>query len=154
MADFVFNIAAGKVAEYAARVLADDPVNSALVIIPINANAVTDATLKDLDTFAAIEATAANEATGSGWARTTVTNPTVTTDDTNDRQEVDIPDTVLTAVSSATAATDVIVCYDADTTAGTDANLVPLVCLDAAVTPNGGDITFQYNVAGIFRAST
>lgn len=156
MADFTYNIAKGKVAEYAARVNANDPANSALVIVAINANAVTDATLIDVDTLAAVLATAANEVTNTGYARITLTDAssiTVTVDDTNDRVDVDIPDQTFTAVAAGDAWTDLIVCYDPDTTAGTDADLVPLTQHDFAVTPDGSDITAQIATGGFYRAS-
>jgi hypothetical protein len=54
MADFVFNIAKGRVAELYNRVDSNDAANSVLVVIPVDVAAVTDATIKDLDTFAAI----------------------------------------------------------------------------------------------------
>jgi hypothetical protein len=46
-----------------------------------------------------------------------------------------------------------VICYDPDTGAGTDADLVPLVALDFAVTPDGSDITAQINSSGFFGAS-
>lgn len=157
MADFVFNIAKGKVAEYAARVNANDPTNSALIVVAINTTA-TDATLRDLDTLAAIEADANTaEATNSGYARKVLTDAsgiTVTVDDTNDRVDVDIPDQTWTAVAASPGAwTDLVICYDNDTGAGTDANIVPLTCHDFAVTPDGSDITAQIASGGFFRAS-
>ena len=156
MADLVFNIAKGKVAEYAARVNANDPTNSALIVVAINTTA-TDATLRDLDTLAAIEADANTaEVTNTGYARKVLTDAggiTVTVDDTNDRVDVDIPDQTWTAVASGTAWTDLVICYDADTTAGTDANIVPLTLHDFAVTPDGSDLTAQISASGFFRAS-
>lgn len=157
MADFVFNKGLGRVVELANRVLNNDPANSALILVPINAGGVSDATLRDLDTLSAVLATAADECSGSGWNRKTITDSsgglTVTETDGSDKTEVDITDPVWTSVSSATAATDLLVCYDSDTTGGDDTNIVPLVCLDMAVTPNGGDITYQVNASGFFRAT-
>ena len=49
MADFVFNIAKGRVAELYNRVDSNDPTNSVLVIAIIDANGDTDATMKDRD---------------------------------------------------------------------------------------------------------
>ena len=156
MADLVFNIAKGKVAEYAARVNANDPTNSALIVVAINTTA-TDATLRDLDTLAAIEADANTaEVTNTGYARKVLTDAggiTVTVDDTNDRVDVDIPDQTWTAVSAGTAWTDLVICYDSDTAAGTDANIVPLTLHDFAVTPDGSDLTAQISASGFFRAS-
>lgn len=156
MADLVFNIAKGKVAEYAARVNANDPTNSALIVVAINTTA-TDATLRDLDTLAAIEADANTaEVTNTGYARKVLTDAssiTVTVDDTNDRVDVDIPDQTWTAVSAGTAWTDLVICYDNDTAAGTDANIVPLTLHDFAITPDGSDVTAQISASGFFRAS-
>lgn len=157
MANFVFNIAAGKIAEYAARVNANDPANSAFVLAVIDANGVTDATLKDLDTMTAILATAADEVTNSGYARKTITDAdglTVTVTDASDKVEVDMPDQTWTAVAAGDSWEKVIICYDSDTTGGTDANLVPLVALDFAVVPDGSDIILQFNSSGFFRATT
>lgn len=155
MADFVYNIALGKVAEYAARVEANDPANSAFVLVVIDANGASDATLKDVDTLTDLLATAANEVTNTGYSRKTLANGslTITVTDGSDKVEVDFADQTWTSVAAGDAWTDLVVCYDADTTSGTDANIIPLVQLDCVVTPNGGDITFQVNASGIYRAS-
>lgn len=47
--------------------------------------------------------------------------------------------------------TDLLFCYDSDTTAGTDANIVPLTCHPFAITPDGSDVTAA--VTDFFRAS-
>lgn len=156
MANFVFNIALGRVAELYNRVDTNDPANSALIIVVINTSA-TDATLKDLDTLAAIEADANTaEVTNSGYARKTLTDADIVAfapDDANDRVDLDIPDQTWTAVAAGTAWTDLLVCYDSDTTGGTDSNIVPLTCHDFSVTPDGSDITAQIAATGFFRAS-
>lgn len=157
MADQVFNIALGRVAELYNRVDSNDPANSALVVVAINTTA-TDATLKDLDTLAAIEADANTaEATNSGYARKVLTDADIVAfapDDTNNRVDLDIPDQTWTAVATSPGAwTDLVICYDNDTTAGTDSNIVPLTQHDFAVTPDGSDITAQIAAAGFFRAS-
>lgn len=159
MADFVFNIAKGKVAEYAGRVNANDPANSALIVCLFNTSA-TDATLKDLDTVAAVEADGntaeLTSGTNANYARKTLTDAgsiTITVDDANDRVDVDIPDQTWTALGAGTAITDVLIGYDSDTTGGTDANIIPLVWLDFAITPDGSDVTAQIAAAGFYRAS-
>ena len=155
MGDFVFNISKGRVAELYNRVDTNDPANSALIVIPVDVAAVTDATIKDLDTFAAITAAGVTERSTNGWGRKTLTDADIgalTVDDTNDRMDVDIPDQTWTSVTSG-AVTDLIICYDNDTTGGTDANLIPLTQHDFAITPDGSSITAQINAAGFFRAS-
>ena len=152
MADFVFNVAKGRIVEYANRVNSNDPTNSAFIVVPIADGAVSDATLMDLDDLDAILATAANEC--SGWGRKTVTSLTITVTDGSDKVEVDMADQTWTAVAGgSTTSTDLIICYDPDTTAGTDTTLIPLVQLDFAAIPNGGDITAQFNASGFFRAT-
>lgn len=155
MADFVFNIAKGRVAELANRVNADDPTNSVFIIAAFETSA-TDATLRDLDTIAAIEADGNTaEKTGGTYARKSLNQAssiTVTTDDTNDRVDVDCPDQTWTALTvGAGSITDLVFGYDSDSTGGTDANIVPLTQHDFAITPDGSDVTAT--IAVFFRAS-
>ena len=156
MADFVYNIAKGRVAELYNRVDSNDPANAVLLVVIVN-SAATDATLKDLDTMALIESDANTaEVANSGYARKTLTDSDVVAfapDDTNDRVDIDIPDQTWTAVAAGTAWTDLLVLYDSDSTGGTDSGVVPLTQHDFAVTPDGSDITAQIAATGFFRAS-
>lgn len=157
MADFVFNIAKGRIAEYAARVNADDPTNSAFIVLVLATSGLeSDATLKDMDSITALVAGATNEVTNSGYARKSLNQAagiTITVDDTNDRVDVDIPDQTWTAVAAGDGWSKLVVCYDSDTTGGTDSNIVPLTAHDFIVVPDGSDITAQIATAGFFRAS-
>lgn len=156
MADFLFNIAKGRVAEFYNRVKSNDPANSALIIVVIDANGDTDATMRDRDDLAALVGGTANEVTNTNYARKVLTDAdlaALSIDDTNDRIDLDIPDLTWTAVAAGTAWTDILVCYDPDTTGGTDSAIIPLTCHDFAVTPDGSDITAQIAAAGFFRAS-
>lgn len=147
MADFVFNIAKGKAGYYATLPAASD----ALIAVPIETTGIeTDAVLKDYNDLAAILAAANNEQTDMG--RKTLASVTATVDDTNDRLDADFADPVWTA-ATGNAVSAVIVCYDPDTGAGTDADLIPLTKHDFVVTPNGSDITGQVATAGFYRAS-
>lgn len=135
MADFVFNIAKGKVAYYASLPAAND----ALIAIPIEASGVeSDATLKDYDTVSALLAAANNEQSTMG--RKTLGSVTVTVDDTNDRVALDAADITWTA-ATGNAISDILICYDPDTTTGTDADLIPLTWHDFSITPDGSDVT-------------
>ena len=148
MGNIVFNIAKGRVAELAALGAAND----ALILVPLESSGlVADSTMIDYDTLDAILAGASNEQT-SNMTRKTLASVTVTVDDTNDRVDVDAADVTWTA-ATGNAIGAVVICYDGDTTGGTDANIVPLVKLDASATPAGGDITIQFNAAGFYRAS-
>lgn len=153
MADFVFNIAKGRVAELYDRVKGNDPANSALILVPLETSGLeSDATLIDMDTLSAVLAGATNEQTTMG--RKTLTDSDLAAipapDDTNDRNERSLPSVTYTA-ASGNAVSSWLVCYDPDTTGGTDANIVPLTKFDRAVTPSGVD--FVFNAGTFFRAS-
>lgn len=159
MADLIFNIAKGKIAEYAARVNANDPTNSALVIVALDATGlVADAVMVDYDTLDAVLTGASNEATNTGYARIPLDNTggiTVNTDDAGDEQWVDIPNQTFSGIA-ADGGGDwgaLLVCYDSDTTGGTDANIVPISKHDFAVSPDGSDIVVQIPANGVFAAT-
>lgn len=159
MADFIANVAKGKLAEWAARVNANDPANSVLLVCLIAEEGVeSDATLKDKDTLAEWVAGATNFATNTGSTRKTIDQSggiTITVDDTNDRTDVDMPDQTFTALANDGTGkiSDVLIGYDSDSTGGTDANHIPGVQLDFAITPDGSDVTVQFATGGFFRAS-
>jgi hypothetical protein len=156
MADFVFNVAKGRVAELFKRVDDGDPAAARLLVVAIN-TAATDATLRDLDTLAAIEADANTaEVTNTNYARKTLAAADVafTVDDDNDRVDLDIADQTWNAVAAGDAWTDLLVCYIPDgVTPGADTTVIPLTCHDFSITPDGSNITAQINAAGFFRAS-
>jgi len=157
MADQVFNVALGRVAELYNRVDINDPANSALIVAVLaTAGIESDAVLKDKDDLAAVVAGTTNEVTNTGYARKVLTDADIVAfapDDTNDRVDLDIPDQTWTGVSAGDGFNDFLVCYDDDTAAGTDANIVPLTMHDFVVVPDGSDITAQIAAAGFYRAS-
>lgn len=157
MADFVFNIAKGRVAELYNRVDSNDPTNSALIVLVLATSGLeSDATLKDKDDIAALVSGATNEVTNSGYARKTLTDSSVVAfapDDTNDRVDLDIDDQTWTAVAAGDGWSKLVIAYDSDTTGGADSAVVPLTAHDFVVTPDGSDITAQINAAGFYRAS-
>ena len=156
MADFVYNIAKGHVNEYGDRINANDPTNSVLTLLVIDTSA-ADAVLIDLDTVALVLGNANTaEVTNTNYARKEIDNTgslTVTVDDTNDRKEAAIPDQTFSSILAGDSWTDLIIAYDSDSLAGGDANIVPCTQHDVGVTPDGSDITLQFNVAGFFRAA-
>ena len=153
MSNIVFNIAKGRIIELYNRVKSNDPANSALILVPIETSGLeADSTLIDVDTLTALVAGATNEQTTMG--RKTLTDSDLASlpapDDTNDRYEVSLP-TVTWAAASGNAISKIAVCYDADTTGGTDANIIPLTMFDFAQTPSGADIQMTGGV--FYRAS-
>lgn len=146
MADFVFNIAKGSVAE----MFRDAAANGLMLLLKA---AEADSALKDHDDLAALLGAAGNtEADFTNYVRKTGLTGTITVDDTNDRVDVDIPDQTWSAAGGASnnTLTDLIVAYE---NAAADASRVPLTNHDFAVTTTGGDITAQVNASGFYRAS-
>lgn len=156
MANFVFNVAKGRVAEFFNRVDQNDPANSAIVVVAVVATA-ADAVMKDYDTLSALLGDAnVAEATNANYARKVLTDADIAAlspDDLGDLMQVTIADQTWSSVGAGDNWTDLIICYDSDTTAGTDANIIPLTCHDFAVTPNGGDITADVGASGVYQAS-
>lgn len=153
MANIVFNIAKGRVVEYYNRVKSNDPTNSALILIPIETSGLeSDATLIDVDTVAALLAGTTNEQSTMG--RKTLTDSELAAlpspDDGNDRYDVSLP-TVTWTGATGNAISKIAVCYDSDTTSGTDSNIIPLTMFDFAITPDGSDV--QMTTGVFFRAS-
>lgn len=146
MANIVFNRALGMIAYYASLPAAND----ALVLVPLESSGlVTDSTMRDYDDLSTLLAGASNEQTSVG--RKTLTSVTVTVDDTNDRVAIDAADVTWTS-PTGNAIGAVVICYDPDTTTGTDADLVPLTKHDLSWTPDGNNFTLS--VADFFRASS
>jgi hypothetical protein len=115
-----------------------------------------DSVLIDKDTLADVVSGTTNEVTNSGYARKLLAAADLAAsapDDTNDRLDLDLPDQTWTSVAAGDGWSKLLLCYDNDSTGGTDANIIPLGCWDFVVTPDGGNITAQIDTAGFFRAS-
>ncbi|WP_431781720.1 hypothetical protein [Streptomyces chumphonensis] len=146
MAHLVFTTALGRVAHLATLPAASD----ALILVPLEASGlVSDATMRDYGTLAAILAGPSSEQATVG--RKTLTGVTVTVDTATDRVAIDSDDITWTAPAGA-AVGAVVICYDPDTGSGTDADLVPLTKHDLTWTPDGTDFTLQ--VADFYRATS
>jgi hypothetical protein len=153
----VFNIAKGRVTELYNRVDLGDPSGSRLVIAALATSGLqSDATLLDLDTFAAVIAGATNEVTNSGYARKVLAAAdlaAITPDDANDRFDLDIPDQTWTGIGTGDGWSKLVICYDPSSAGVTDALMVPLTLHDFAVTPDGADILARIASAGFYRAA-
>lgn len=160
MANQVFNVALGRVAEFYNRVDQNDPANAVLVLAVWNVTGVeatVEAAVKDADTVSAVEALAdIAEVTNPGYSRIVLDDTDLVAfapDDANDRVDLDFPDQTFSSVSAGDAWTDLSVNFDSDSTGGADSAIIPCTWHDFVVTPNGGDITAQVDAAGFYRAS-
>lgn len=144
MADGVFNIAKGAIAEK----IRDGAANVLILLLKVN-EAV--GTLVDRDTVADL-LSANTEANFTNYARKTGITGTITVDDTNDRVDVDIPDQTWSVAGGAVnnSLTKLIVAYQES---AADSGRIPLTHHDFVLTTDTSDITAQVNAAGFHRAS-
>lgn len=151
MADGVMNIAKGKAGYYCTQVGTG---NAALVIVLLKV-AEADDTLNNYTTLGALLAGANTEANFTNYGRKTITSVTNTVDNTANTLSVDIADQTWTSAGGALNNTLVklLVCYDSDTTTGTDANIIPLTYHDFTPTTDGTNLTAVVNASGFFGAS-
>lgn len=154
MAGFSFNISKGREHELHERIRLNDPVNSALILVVLrNAGLESDDVLRDYATLAVLLAASNDEPTNVGYARivrddTVLTAPTI--DNVNNLVRLTLPNTATAAITAGDSWRKLLICYDNDTTAGTDANIVPVKAFDlldangAAITPNGSTISYSW----------
>ena len=151
MANIVFNIAKGRVAELYRRVKLADPSTCALVLVPVETSGLEDdSVLIDKDDLAAVLAGATNEQTTMGRKVLVAADLAAfpAPDDTNDRMEVSLP-TVTWTAATGNAIAKILVAYR-NATADADGAIVPLTLFDFAQTPGGSDIQMTGGV--FFRA--
>lgn len=159
MSNQVMNIARGKYGWYGSDALGLAGANSRLVVVVLE-EAEADDVLNNYDNLGALLGAAGNvEATSTGYARKehAAADVSFSVDDGANTAKVTIDtDDVWTAVAQAGTESWVklLICYDPDNSGGTDADLVVLSHHDFAVTPNGGDITADYDQTGGVWASS
>lgn len=152
MSDFVFNAVKGKIAYYAGL----PATNDALIVVLLKSTGLeTDSTLKDYDDLASLLAGTSDEADFTNYARKTGASVTVTVDDSNDRVDMDLADITWSTAGGASNNTlgKMLVCYDPDTTGGTDSSVIPLSAHDFTATTDGSDLVAQIATAGFARAA-
>jgi hypothetical protein len=143
MTQLVFNVAKGRMNEWAVRVDSNDPANSAIILVPLSASSTSEAVAQDMDDLTEVLAGAATEQTAGGWKRGTLTDTELATpaaDNTNNRFALALPQFTWTGPTAGNNTTGLLVCYDSDTTAGTDASILPISEHDFAVTADGNDV--------------
>ena len=156
MASEICNISLGRMNEFAERTNDSDPTNAVFVLALIVDAAVTDNDYRDADTMSAFEAiVGATEVTDGSYARIILDDTDIaasTVDDTGDTRSFDIADQTWASLAGGDAITKLVVGYDSDSTAGTDANIVAVAHYDFVVTSNGGDVVAQINASGLWQA--
>jgi hypothetical protein len=139
------NIAKGRFVEFMNRVDSNDPTNSAIILVPLSASG-TEAEAQDYDDLTAFLGGTANEQTGGGWVRKVLTDAdlsAIAVDDGNNRFPATLPQVTWTGPTAGSNTTGLAICYDSDTTAGTDANIIVISHNDFVVTADGNDVVLN-----------
>lgn len=157
-----FDIAIHREVEFYDRVNANDPANSAFILMVLSGTGlVADSVLRTYATFSDILAGASDEVTNTNYGRKTLTDADLaayTVDTSAHRIELFLPTPqTFSSIAAGNSWRKLIAGYDSDTTGGGDASIVPVWHLDllkdgVAVVPNGNHI----NIAlpdGVFIGS-
>ena len=152
MADGVFNIAKGRIAYFSDQA----GVGNAALILVLLKTVETEDTLNNYDDLGALIGVGNVEADFTNYARKTITAATVSVDDTGNSVKSVVADQTYTAAGGASNNTlaKALLCFDPDTTAGTDANLVPLTYHDFVATTDGNDMVADFSAATGFWAAS
>lgn len=145
--NFVFDVGRARAAELHARVDGNDPAASALILVVLALSGIEDDdAMKEHATLSAVLSASSNEVTNTGYARKTLTDSSITAAVVSSgRVTLPFPTQTWTTVSAGDAWRKLLVCYDGDTGAGTDANIIPVTAHDLllngqAIVPAGTDI--------------
>lgn len=161
MAQIPFNVSLGREVEFYLRVLNNDPATSGLVLVVLTHTGLeTDAVLRLYDTLAALLVNN-DEVQNVGYARIVLTDvdlDPVTEDLDNNRSILPLDDQTFATISAGDTWSKLVVCYDPDTTGGTDTTLIPFAAVDLrdqfgqVGVPNGNDIIVSFP-DGLLHAS-
>lgn len=152
-----FNISKGKIQWYWEQAAASaGGAGAGLVVVLLRTTGLqADDVLNNYDDLGALLAAANDEPTFTNYVRKTLFGAgiTVAVDDTGNAVSLDLPDQ--TWVDAGGAANDtvgkVLVCYDTSLSAGTDANIIPLVAHDITATTDGNDLIIRFHANGSAR---
>lgn len=154
MAAFTFDWALGREVELYNRVDTNDPTNSALLMVVLAANGLEDDfTLRTYATLSALLAASNNEVTNTNYARKTLTDANLSAFSPNTnthRTTLTLPLQTFASISAGDSWAKVLICYDSDTTGGTDANVLPVTAADlrisgSVIVPNGSNIVVDFS---------
>lgn len=156
MANFVFNVAKGKINQYMQNVEDNSPAGCEIVLRLYKTMQV-QGTVEEYDTASAVDA-ANSKCDATGYvdkvlAAADITPPSP--DDTNNWMAAFLPDTTWSSLGGAANNTlvSLIVYYDPVGTQ-VDANMIPLTHHDFSITTNGSDITADFDgTNGFYRAT-
>ncbi len=143
--------------------LARNTANCGIIVVLLKASGLeSDGVIADHDTLASLLAGTNDECDFTNYARKTLAGTGSTTgvmaasiDDTLNRVLLDLPDLTWAAAGGAVnnSVGGLLVCFDLNTTTGTDANIEPCVLHSMSETTNGNDLVARFHADGSVRVS-
>jgi len=149
MADTMMNVGKGRAVELYRNIKDNTRANSAFVVVLLKVSE-ADGTLEDYATLSTLLAGANTESDFTNYARANLTDSELAAfpapNNTSNKYEITFPDQVYTDAGGATnnTMTKLLLCYDDDTTSGTDVNIVPIGAYDYTGTTDGSTITITF----------
>ncbi len=146
MANLIFNVMKGAWAQYGTLPLASD----GLTLVPLlSAGLVSDATMRDYTTLAAV--LAGN--TESNIGRKALTTVTVTVDQAADVVLLDCDDFTYTAATAGGAVGAFVICYVPIVGTSPDSAVIPISKHDVTFTPAGNNVNVTIATGGFAQAA-
>jgi len=147
MAVTIMNVSRGMWGYYASLPAAND----AILAVPLESSGLEGtSTLQDYDTLSALLAGASNEQTT--MARKVVTGVTYSLDDSGNKRVFDFDDVEWTSASGSGVG-GLLICYDPDTTGGSDSDIIPMFFDDSFVNASPtGTVTYAVHASGLAEA--
>lgn len=147
--DFIFTVAVGKLRYYSELPAADD---SLIYVLLKSSGLEADSTLRDYDTLAALLAASNDEADFTGYARTTLSTPVHTEDETNNWWNLDTGDFQYATAAAGNTCGKGLVCYK-PASGSADSAIIPLAAYNITLITDGNPVDVKFNASGYARAA-
>lgn len=148
----VFNIARGKLGYYAELPGASD---AFIAVLLKSTNLEDDDTLVDHNTLSSVLAGTSDECDFTNYSRQTLSSVSAVVDDSSNALDIDCDDIQWSTAGGASNNTigKLLVCYDTDTTGGTDADIIPLSAHSYDETTSGTTLLITIPAGGFLRSA-
>lgn len=152
MANFSFDVSLGREVEFHYRVNDNDPANAVFTLVVLaHEDLDPDSILRTYSTLSAIASGGNIEVGNTNYARIELSDVDIvsaSTDTTLHKTTIGFFPVQFTSIGAGDIWSKLLLCYDPDSTAGNDANIIPVCAFDlrkdgVPVTPNGNHITIS-----------
>ena len=153
----IFNGGKGRAVELYKQIKAGNPANSAFIVVMLKVGE-ADATLEDRANLSEVFGGANTEADFTNYARIVWAAGDLAalppSNNTSNRYELDFPDISIPSAGGGVdnTMTNILLCYDPDTTGGTDADIETIASFPYTEVTSGSTIGVQFPVDAFYAA--